>query len=139
MNKFLEKLYDNIGGKIKLLAKILLCIGVVGALVGAIVMWVKTEDCRSSEIRTYVLYGFLVLIGGALISYINSMFIYGFGELIDATDGIYRKIAIPHNSSTQSQGKYSRTDPEEELKELVRLREEGRISESEYLRRMNSL
>ena len=71
-------MFENIGGKIKILAKVICWIGIIASVISAIALW--TAD--SSYSPTIAL-GFGVLIGGCLASWIGSFFAYGFGELVD--------------------------------------------------------
>ena len=70
-------MFNNIGGKIKALAKVICWIGIIASVIGGIVLMIHDEDM--------ILYGILTAVGGALFSWIGSFFTYGFGELIDNT------------------------------------------------------
>lgn len=72
-------MFNNIGEKIKKLAEILCYIGILlSAIVGLVVMFVG----GSSRSRVPLLIGLLIILIGALISWVGSFFTYGFGELI---------------------------------------------------------
>ena len=73
-------MFDNIGEKIKTLAKVLCWIGIIASVVGAIALW-----AQNSRYYNTIALGFGVLIGGAVGSWIGSFFMYGFGELIEET------------------------------------------------------
>ena len=70
-------MFNNIGKKIKTLAVVICWIGIVGSVLAGIIMCVSDEDM--------IIFGLLTMIAGALISWIGSFFMYGFGELIDKT------------------------------------------------------
>lgn len=72
-------MFKNIGGKIKTLAVILTVIDIIGSIVGGIVLIDMDEGL-----------GATVIVVGILFSWINSFFIYGFGELIENTQKIER-------------------------------------------------
>ena len=80
-------MFDNIGGKIKTLAKVLCWIGIIASLVFAIVLWSQNNQydyvtrARTNTIGT----GLIVLVIGCLGSWMGSFFMYGFGELIEET------------------------------------------------------
>ena len=75
-------MYDNIGGKIKGLAKaIFIAQGISMAIVGIVLMCID-EDL--------ILYGILSLILGPVLAWIFSWLLYGFGELIDKVSDIER-------------------------------------------------
>lgn len=68
-------MFNNIGGKIKTLAKVICWIGIIGSIIGGIGCIAADEDM--------ILYGLLIAVGGSLFSWIGSFFTYGFGELIE--------------------------------------------------------
>jgi len=68
-------MYDNIGRKIKGLAKaIFIVLGISMAITGIVIMCID-EDL--------ILYGVLTLILGPILAWISSWLLYGFGEIID--------------------------------------------------------
>lgn len=70
-------MFNNIGGKIKTLAKFVAWIGIIGSIIGGIAL-IATDDA-------FIATGIIVLLGGSLLSWIGSFFTYGFGELIERT------------------------------------------------------
>lgn len=93
-------MYDKIGEKIKMLAK-----------VGFIVLATLTLVCGVAIIGNSgnISIGFLVLFGGPLISWVSSLLIYGFGELIENTGKI---VANTSKCSTESKEKSTKEDEE---------------------------
>lgn len=78
-------MFDNIGGKIKSLAKVLCILGIIASVIGGIV-----EIANSA-----VLPGILTAILGALFAWIGSFGLYGLGQLIENSDAqTYRLEAI---------------------------------------------
>ena len=73
-------MFDNIGGKIKILAKVLCWLGIITSVICAIALWTQNDYYTPT-----IVIGFAVLIGGCLFSWVGSFFMYGFGELIEAT------------------------------------------------------
>ncbi len=71
-------MFDNIGGKIKGLAVIIFALGAVGSIIGGFVM-------MCSGIDELVITGLLTGLLGTLFSYISTMALYGFGQLIENT------------------------------------------------------
>lgn len=67
-------MFTNIGGKIKVLAKIICWVGI------AVSAFVGLNMCSKSWQAAV---GFVYLLVGPLASWIGSSFIYGFGELIE--------------------------------------------------------
>lgn len=71
-------MFENIGGKIKKLAIVITIIGIIISFIIGIML--------SNE---FGLGGFIVILGGSLLSWIGSFLLYGFGEIID----LLRKIS----------------------------------------------
>ncbi len=80
-------MFNNIGGKIKVLAQVECWLGIIGSGIYAIYLWVNGGGSAGSIIR-----GLIFLAGGALLSWIGSFFMYGFGELIDQATEINGKL-----------------------------------------------
>lgn len=75
-------MFDNIGGKIKMLAKVVCWIGIIVSAVIAIIMFANAVK-YSNDIYTLLRLAYIIL--GTLLSWIGSFFTYGFGELIEKT------------------------------------------------------
>lgn len=69
-------MFDDIGGKIKGLAKVITIIGIIASCICGLVTLVESEN---------LLVGVLVAGLGSLGSWVGSFLLYGFGELIDQT------------------------------------------------------
>ncbi len=89
-------MFDNIGSKIKKLAKILCWVGIILSVISGIGI-MAGGSAVSSYSRGYgysaggassVVAGILVIVLGSLGSWIGSFFTYGFGQLIENTDRI---------------------------------------------------
>ena len=87
-------MFDNIGGKIKTMAKVLLWIGIVSSLVGGIVLIAIDDDLIPAGIGAFV--------GGSLLSWLGSFLIYGFGQLIEDNQALRRKLAPENLSETHA-------------------------------------
>ena len=74
--------FDNVEKKLKLLAKINLTIGIVIACIQLIVLFVLALTTFKG---LFLLIGIIDLIVILLVFYITSLFIYGFGQLIENT------------------------------------------------------
>ena len=102
-------MYKNIGGKIKHAAYIVFFLQIILYVVmGWLLLSVDMISCL------------LVIYFGLLFSWFSSLFIYGFGELIDKVNSIERSCTLG-------------SSPELTLKELKRQRDAGIISEEKYL------
>lgn len=71
-------MFDNIGGKIKALAVVITILGFIGSIIGGIIIMYNVN----------VGIGFLVLLVGALLSWISSFLLYGLGELVETNSAI---------------------------------------------------
>lgn len=65
--------YENIGGKIKTLAKAIFFVEALASIIAGIVVIVETEEA----------WGLLIILGGCIIGWVSSWIVYGFGEIID--------------------------------------------------------
>ena len=75
-------MYTNIGAKIKVLAKVLAWIGIIGsAIYGGFII-------GTAESFYGILIGIAYIVIGGVASWISSWVLYGFGELIEKTTEI---------------------------------------------------
>lgn len=87
-------MYDNIGGKIKGLAKAVFIVEAIAAVITGIALMAIDEDL--------ILFGILTLILGPAIAWVSSWLLYGFGELIDKVCEIATNTKTSRNASTSS-------------------------------------
>ena len=78
-------MFSNIGKKIKELAQVFCWIGIIASLISGIVVISIDDD--------HALAGIMIIVIGALLSWISSFTLYGFGELIDQTQEINKKLS----------------------------------------------
>ncbi len=81
-------MYDNIGSKIKGLAKAIFIVEAIAIVIAGIVIMFADEDL--------IPIGFLMLILGPIVAWVFSCLLYGFGELIDKACDIARNTNVPH-------------------------------------------
>lgn len=74
-------MYENIGGKIKTLAKVMCAIGIVASVVIALKLFSVAE--YSEELAGV---GLVVMILGPVLSWVGSFVLYGFGQLVENSD-----------------------------------------------------
>jgi hypothetical protein len=81
-------MYTNIGGKIKLLAKVWAWLGIIASVGSAIAQLVMINRAPFNNIADQgislmsILTAVGIVIAGTLISWVSSWALYGFGELI---------------------------------------------------------
>ena len=68
-------MYDNIGGKIKTLAKGIFIVESISFVIGGIAFMAIDSE--------FIVYGLLLLFFGPLVAWVSSWITYGFGELIE--------------------------------------------------------
>ena len=88
-------MFENVGGKIKILAKIICWIGMAISAFAAVGIWADARNLRyfSDSYRISqagsIIGGILVLGLGSLFSWIGSWFMYAFGDLVEHVDAIW--------------------------------------------------
>ena len=82
-------MYDNIGGKIKGLAKIIFIIEAVGAIITGIALL----------ITGVALSGLLILVCGPLVAWVSSWILYAFGELVENSNTINNTVKKIENNT----------------------------------------
>jgi hypothetical protein len=108
--------YSNIGRKIKFLAKLLAIIAVIAISLASVIQlfvglhMIVTADGWNADVQqasgfALIGLGFLYFIGGILVAWIYSWFMYGFGELIETNSEIVRLLRQnePQQNSTGNQ------------------------------------
>ena len=77
-------MFDNIGRKIKVLAKVICWIGIIASIIAGIIYWAGIANLyKKSWID--VLIGLLIIVGGSLFSWIGSLTTYAIGEIAENT------------------------------------------------------
>ena len=72
-------MFDNIGSKIKTLAKVVCWIGIIGSIIAGMAMIATMGSVG-------VLSGLLTIVLGTLLSWVGSFVLYGFGEMVENSD-----------------------------------------------------
>ena len=124
-------MFDNIGGKIKALAKVVCWIGIIVSCIVGFVMLINSNAV-----------GLLIAGVGSLSSWIGSFVLYGFGQLIENSDRLAAHLC-PYEENEmdrrESEEQTKAHKKEEEFKLILKQREEGLISEEEFNERVNEL
>ncbi len=83
-------MFEDIGGKIKGLAKVFCWLGIIASVITGIALMVTDEDL--------ILAGLLSMVVGSFASWISTWLLYGFGEIIDK---LYEIEANTHNDKKE--------------------------------------
>ena len=116
-------MFENIGSKIKALAKVICWVGIIISLIAGIVMLASGGDVGSGV-------GLVVIIVGCFGSWIGSFFTYGFGELIEKTTEIAENTKSLNSANVGADDK---------LELLEKWKAQGLIEEDEYLEQKSKL
>ncbi len=119
-------MFDNIGGKIKSLAVVVTILGIIASIIYAIILW-----SQNSYRHNTILLGLGILLGGSLVSWIGSFFMYGFGEMIVRLKSIDEKMSGYHTSKRPT-GSSSDEKSVIDIKTIDKWLQEGLITEEEY-------
>ena len=86
-------MFDNIGGKLKSLARLILLVGLVLSIIVMIGIWITGGGLagRGGGFTTFI-FGLLAGALGALGSWGGSLVTFGFGQLIEDTQAIRQNI-----------------------------------------------
>ena len=160
------KMFENIGSKIKTVAKVVCWIGIIASIISGIVLIAQDEDTA--------FLGFLVIVLGSVGSWVGSFITYGFGQLVENSDILVKQgnrnypnaptysnqantTSVPTNTATQKHqwrcdncgnmisdnicpicGKESNEITDKRAK-LTKWKEEGLITDEEYKAKMENL
>lgn len=148
-------MFDNIGGKIKAVAKVVCWIGIIASIIIGFIMLVQDEDTAFA--------GVLIMVLGSLGSWIGSFMTYGFGQLVENSDILVQQGNKTSNASKQLGANNSaafqtsqhqwRCDGcgnmiseeicpicnKDKIDNLKKWKEQGLITEEEYIQKMESL
>ncbi len=75
-------MFDNIGGKIKTLAQVVTWIGIIASVISGFAIMSIDEEM--------IFVGLMVMIFGALMSWVSSFVLYGFGQLVENSDKLVK-------------------------------------------------
>lgn len=119
-------MYNNIGSKHKIFARVFAWIGIIGSVITGLIFIAQGMNNHRGE--TLVGIGVGVLIGGSFLSWVASWFMFGFGELIEKAT----EIAINTAKGTSSRPLTSKMENDEKMKTLISWKESNLISEEEF-------
>lgn len=121
-------IFDDIGNKIKAVAWICFGLGIISSFL----LGIYSASIVSSDISPIVTV-ILVSAIGSLLSWVGSLFIYGFGQLIENSD-----VLVADKMSHITANNVPDT-LEEKIAVLTRCRQQGLITEEEYRQKVEKL
>ena len=127
-------MFNNIGSKIKTLAKVLFWGEIFLSLIIAVGFFIiyLVLSLRNTEDVRMLIAGIVYLIAGPIFALINGLLLYGFGELIEKTVSIERNICKNQKLDSQEQVSSDR------MTKLNSLRAQNLITEEEYQQALHS-
>lgn len=84
-------MFQNIGKKIKTMAKVICWVGIIGSVVGGVIMvlsGVGVLQFNAEAGVAAIMGGVLTVVLGSLFSWIGSFMLLGFGEIVEKVDEI---------------------------------------------------
>ena len=100
-------MFDNIGDKLKSVAILECVLGILASLIGGIAMMVGGA----------VLIGILTIVLGALLSWLSSLGLYGFGQLIENSDTLVAMLGSNAGAAASNASMLHQAAAEAEKKE----------------------
>ena len=117
-------MYKGIGGKIKTLAGVITCIGILLSIVSGVVLMTKG----------YALVGVLVMLAGFLFSWISTFILYGFGQMVENSDKLVAIEKMKLDSRLDElESKADKAD------ELAKWNKAGFLTDEEFERKIDEL
>lgn len=139
-------MFDNIGGKIKGLAKTVCWIGIgISVFTGFIFVIIGAENSYGPFDNVLAPLGWFIMIGGSFLSWIGSFLLYGFGQLIENSDKLVELNGGTTGKNAPQQTTYSvkvranSQTKEEKVGQLQKLRAAGLIGDDEYFQKLSEL
>lgn len=108
-------MYDDIGVKLKGFAKGIFIVEAIGSFIAGVILMLNDSGDFGSIFEPGLL-GVLIMIFGPIAAWVSSLFIYGFGELID------KACEIAENTSPKSES-VPTAEPENEVQAPNMLKE----------------
>ena len=78
-----EKMWSDMGQKLKILAQVICVLGMIASLVYAIIIW-----SQKNQPSTFWP-GLLMLVAGCILSWVGSWILYGFGLIVERAENGY--------------------------------------------------
>lgn len=122
-------MFENVGGKIKIVSKVMVWIEIIFSVIGGLALLFN----RYTQVA-----GLALLIAGPLVAWLSGLFLYGFGQLIENTDRMAnQQPAAPAHRGRRSQAVEQRR--EKTLQTMDQLLAEGLITEQDYQQKLDQM
>ncbi len=109
-------MYDNIGEKIKRLAKTIFIVEAIVSVIVGVTLWIEIEEWWCA----------IILFCGPIIAWVSSWLLYGFGELIEKTSeneqnshNLYKLLKQSIDAMPKNLGTISSTSKNQEAQEII--------------------
>lgn len=101
----MDKLYADIGKKIKGFAKWSFIVEAIGAFVAGLILLIDE----------FILLGLLLMLLGPIVAFVGSWILYGFGEIIDKLCDIERNTKFTYNDDARQEYEENQIQLQKEL------------------------
>ncbi len=118
-------MYDNIGDKIKGLAKWTFIVEAIGAIITGISLMATDEDL--------ILIGLLVMICSPIIAWVSSWLLYGYGQLIENSDTIAEEYNRKNKTHQKTVTKNNERKQNQRRKEVNAIIANPDVSDDEFV------
>ena len=122
-------MFNDIGSKIKSLAKIISGVGIVVSLVISIFVFVTLHSTGFIEDEYSIVISIFLIVIGVALSWLATFLLYGYGELIDQTAEIKSFLASTNDKKIIKA----------KIEELKEWKDKGIITEVEYIEKIKTL
>lgn len=117
-------MYKGIGGKIKTLAGVITCIGILLSIVSGVTLMVLD----------YVVAGIFVMLAGFLFSWVSTFILYGFGQMVENSDKLVAIEKMKLDSRLDElESKADKAD------ELAKWNKAGFLTDEEFERKIDEI
>ncbi len=127
-------MFEDIGAKIKIVSKVFCWIFIILSVIAAFVMFSKAGESYRTE-DFYIGMGWVFLIVFPLSSWLTSLFVYGFGELIEKTTEIAKNTRngdLIKSTTEIAENTQEQTKDETSQNKMDELYKMGLVTKEEY-------
>ena len=114
-------MFTNIGSKIKGLAIALTVLGIISSIVYGVSVISSASELYGAAKTGGIIGGLLIVVLGSVLSWIGSLALYGFGQLVDSAQNIEKKL-------TGTTDEYYSSQPQKVDSDYLNLNNGGRVN-----------